>query len=374
MQEKRPLVLLVCTGLGKINRGYESFTRECFNNLKDNTGFDLCLVKGAGASTENEFTIGNLHRNSAAARWLAKILGKEPYFVEQLTFSAGMLPLLIRRKPALIYFSDFELGAFLWKLRSFFKFKYRLLFSNGAPNGPPFTRTDHIQQLLPVYVKQATQGNTPEAKQTLLPYAIEFSAIENIRKLEEKKFLREHLQLPPDKKIVISIGAVNSEHKRMDYVVKEFSLLDCDKYFLVILGQIGEESKSIISLAEEKLMQDSYLIRQVQNEQVKDYLFAADYFILASLNEGLPRVLPEALSAGLLPIVHDYVVTRQTLNEYGIFKNLEKPNMLLFSMQEVDRNKITKEELIRYAWKNYAWENLAPAYANLIKISLSGGK
>ena len=41
-------VFLVCPGVGHVNRGYETFTRECFEALKADDRFDLFLFKGAG--------------------------------------------------------------------------------------------------------------------------------------------------------------------------------------------------------------------------------------------------------------------------------------------------------------------------------------
>ncbi len=370
MRLGKPAVFLACSGLGRINRGYESFARECFDTLKEAEDFDLFLIKGGGKNAEKEIAVCNIHRQHKVAHWLGRVLKKDAYFVEQLSFCIAMLPLLIKKKPALVYFSDFILGTFLWHLRRFLKFKYKLLFSNGAPNGPPFIRTDHIQQLLPLYIEAAKAGKTPDGKQTLIPYAIKFSAHENIKQFSDKSQIRKQLKLPADKKIIISVGAVNSYHKRMDYVVMEFAMLDPEKYFLIILGHIDEAGKSIIALAREKLKQDSYIIAQAQTEEVANYLFAADYFILASLQEGLPRVLPEALSTGLLPIVHDYDVTRQTLGKYGIFKNLLNQNSLQYALNDVDSSYIKAEELIKYAWEKYSWDNLKADYINIIRKNL----
>src|SRR5471030_1017006 len=129
----KPNVFIICTGVGHINRGYESFTRECFDKLKASSKFQLFLLKGGGKSIQKEFKIPCVKRNSAFARFLSRITKKERYWIEQFTFLFGMLPSLIKYEPSVIYYSDFILGTFLFHLRRFFKFKYKLLFSNGAP-------------------------------------------------------------------------------------------------------------------------------------------------------------------------------------------------------------------------------------------------
>ena len=167
-------IFIVCTGVGHINRGYESFTVECFNALRDNTQFDLFLLKGGGKSDGLEIKIPCVKRGGRLNGLIFDITKKEKYWVEQLTFFFGMIPSIIKHKPKVIYYSDFILGTFLWHLRRFFKFKYKLLFSNGAPNGPPFTSMDHVQQLLPVYANLAIeQGVSPSMQTLLLPMVLE---------------------------------------------------------------------------------------------------------------------------------------------------------------------------------------------------------
>src|SRR6185312_3422542 len=268
----KPNVFIVCPGVGHINRGYESFTIECFNKLKTAAGFELFLLKGGGSSRQKEIRVACVKRNSGFAAFLSKILRKEKYWIEQLTFLVGMLPAIIRYKPKVIYYSDFILGTFLFHLRRYFNLKYKLLFANGAPNGPPFKTEDHVQQLLLKYMNEAIDAGTAPAMQTFLPYGFNISSRPRILNDLEKTTLRKELQLPIGKKIIISVGAINSHHKRMDYIITEFSMLDTSKYFLLLLGQIDYQSTPVIELANQALQPGSYLIRQVNVPDVKKYL------------------------------------------------------------------------------------------------------
>ena len=363
-------VFLVCTGLGNVNRGYESFARESFEALKTSTQFELYLLKGGGKRSNKELIVPNLPRNNKLAVVLGRLIGKDGYFIEQLTFCFCLLPMLFRKRPSLIYYSDFNLGTFLWQLRRILRFKYRLLFSNGAPNGPPFTRMDHIQQLLPLYIEQACAGGTPHHMQTLLPYAINIDRQVNLNILSQRKSLKKEFVLPEDKKIIISVGNINAFHKRMDYVVSEFAALKVQDYFLLILGQVDNETSVIESKAKELLHPESYRFLQVTKEQVPLYMAVSDYFILASLHEGQPRVILEALSMGLLPMVHDYNVTRETLGKYAVYSHFTKPGMLVSAIKETDERNISKQELIEYAWRYFSWERLVPQYEEMIKKNL----
>jgi 1,2-diacylglycerol 3-alpha-glucosyltransferase len=356
-------VFIVCTGLGHINRGYESFTRECFDALKDTTAFKLYLIKGGGKSIGNEIALPNLPRRKKTAQFLAKILPTDSYTIEQATFCIAMLPLIIKKKPAVIFYSDFTLGTYLWHLRKYLKFKYKLLFSNGAPNGPPFKTEDHVQQLLPVYLEQAIQQGAPASMQTLLPYGFNIDVTERLNNIGNKDTIRRKLGLSVTQKIILSAGAVNKHHKRMDYLINEVSKLGPD-YYLVILGQFEAETPELIALATEKL-KGRFTITNVAYEQVKDYYSAADYFVLASLNEGFGRVLIEALSYGLPCIVHDYINAKQVLGENAVYLNMENEGELARYFLKGNSN-FDKEVLIQAAYNRYSWNVLKDDYLKMI--------
>ena len=275
----------------------------------------------------------------------------------------SLVPYLISRKPAVIYYSDFELGTYLWHLRRYLKFRYKLLFSNGAPNGPPFKTEDHVQQLLPVYLEQAISQGAPAAMQTLLPYGFDIDLKQRIDSLGQRSMMRKELGLPESKKIILSVGAVNKHHKRMDYLINEIAALN-DDYFLVILGQFETETDEIIKLAQQKLP-GKFLINNVPYTDVHKYYIAADTFALASLNEGFGRVIIEAASYGLPCIVHDYINAREVLGDIGIYVDMKTGGQLSKKILSifVDNKKETR---IVSTYEKYSWKILNDQYLKMI--------
>lgn len=371
----RANIFFVCPGLGHIFRGYETFTRQCFDALKDETSFRIRLFKGAGAEEENETTIAILRRTGMAAQ-LARLLGRNSYDAEQLSFAIGLIPHLLRAGPEVVFFSDRELGEILWQWRRISKQGFKLLFSNGGPAPPPFPRWDHIHQVSPEHYDHALRRGVPEDRQTLIPYGCAIPQQPRILSSEEKSGLRGRLGLPTAGPIVISVGMLSAVHKRMDYVVEEVHRLPEPRPYLLLLGQpAGSETESIRGMATSLLGRDGYRIATVAPEQVEDYYRIADVFALASLSEGLPRVLLEAMSAGLPCLAHDYLTTRYVVGASGYLRDLRAAGALSAAIIEAIKNSEDQGGRVaraRDAYQRFSWDRLAPKYAAMISRVASG--
>ncbi len=295
----KPTIFITCTGLGRINRGYESFTRELHDVLQPVTEFNFFLFKGGGPDRpeRQEFRLPNAHRKS----WLAGRMGtgEEPYYFEQKTFAVSLLMQVLRHRPQAILISDYQLGYFLMRGRRLLPRRYwfQLIFSNGAPADPPYEFFDFVQQLLPHYIEQSNQMGYSTDNQVLIPYG--FSLPEVFVPVDKAAF-RRRLKLPTSGTLLLSVGAVTHSHKRMDYLIKSVHACHHDDVSLLILGETDEESPPILAMGRD-LLGDRFMHRRVPANEVADYYRAADLFILASLIEGLPRVSVEALSADTTP-------------------------------------------------------------------------
>lgn len=369
-------VYLVCTGVGVINRGIETFARECFDGLHGTDGLHIELFKGAGEEKLDEHCLWNLPRNGRVAPLLGRFIRRNSYVVEQLSSFLPFVQQIRLGKPDIIFYSDSNLGFQLYKWRKQIGVPYRLLFSNGGPCSPPFIRTDHVHQVTPHYRELALQAGEPATKHSLVPYGIHVPTGSPLCDLEERKRIRQRLGLPCDRPLILSVGWISAKHKRMDYTIKEIAALPQQRPYLVMLGHIDAASPPILQLAAEALGPDNFTARSVPYQEVADYYRAADLFVLGSLQEGFGRVYLEALIHGLPCVVHDHPSMRYVLGQEGTFADLSCSGAMSAALSSLLQKPLTPESMVRrreFVRQHFSWKNLAPTYVQMFQSCLKHG-
>jgi 1,2-diacylglycerol 3-alpha-glucosyltransferase len=361
-------IFFSCSGVGILDRGIETFFREAFDGLRGIEGLDITLYKGAGEEKSDEHVLWNVARTGSAARLLGACINRNSYVAEQLSTFPSMVRAIRKHRPDIIFYSDSNLGFQLFRWRKQISVPFRLLFSNGGPCHAPFDRTDYVHQVTPFYFEEALAAGEPPQRHRMVPYGVSVPDGPPDTDESTRNALRQKLNLPLDRKIVISVGWIAIQFKRMDYTVKEVARLPLPRPHLVLLGQIDAQSDAIISLARERLGEDGFTVRSVPYEEVADYYRASDVFALASLQEGFGRVFLEALIYGLPVIAHDHPVMRFVLGGEGILADLSKPGILARHLAILlhaanDREAAARRrESVR---SRFSWPVLAPEYRNM---------
>ncbi len=357
-----------CSGIGILNRGIESFFREIFDGVRGSEGLEVTLFKGAGLEAESERLLWNIPRTSRLARWMGYCIRRNGYVVEQLSTFPSMVRAIRKYRPEIIFYSDANLAFQLFRWRRQIGVPFRLLFSNGGPCHPPFSRTDYVHQVAPLYLEEAIAAGEDPERHRMVPYGIHVPPGAPHSDLAAVRTLRERLGLPLDRRIVLSVGWIAAQHKRMDYVVNEVAQLPQPRPHLILLGQMDENSQAIVSLAREKLGADNFTARSVSYEQVTDYYRVADVFALASLQEGFGRVYLEALIHGLPVIAHDHPVMRFVLAREGTLMDMSKPGALANELKKALNQASTPGDAARRresVRQRFSWPVLAPQYRDM---------
>ena len=319
----RPVrVFFPCTGLGRQRRGFETFTLECASALRDDARLAVTVFAGADVPELPVQPLWNLPRDSRGAAWLDRLHGRGGYFSEQITFFLSFLPHLVRGRPDVVYFADLNLGNLCWHWRRISGQPYRLLFYNGGLTTKPFTRADFVQQLTPQGLDEAVARGEDASRQIVLPHGLRVPAELPRRGTDADRAV---LGFPADRPVVLSVGLLDIETKRMDYLIREIASLPAPRPFLCLLGAESPDTAQIRALAAEALGAEHVLVRTVPSERVADYYRAANVFALASLREGFGLAYVEALAHGLPIVAHDFPVTRYLLGGLASLTDLSRP-------------------------------------------------
>ncbi len=363
-------VLFQCTGVGILNRGIESFFREAFDGLKNTPGLDAVLVKGAGSPLPDEHVAWCIPRTGWLAKLLGRLTGRNGYVIEQWSSFFSVALLIRKLRPEVIFYSDSNLGFLLYRFRKQIGVPFTLLFSNGGPCRPPFVRRDFVQQVAPLYLEEALDFGEDPRRHVLVPYGIGIP--DQITLKTEKATIRHQLGLPVDRQIVLSVGWIAREHKRMHYVIEEVARMPEPRPFLQMLGAIDEKSPEIIELAETQLGSGNYAIKSVPYSEVSRYYQAVDCFVLGSLKEGFGRVYLESLLHGLPTIGHRHPVIEYVLGDVGILADLSQAGVLSNVLAETLAKPNSQEDAER-RWRSvrdrFSWEKLAPQYLEMFHRS-----
>lgn len=366
----KPYILLVCSGLEHARRGFESFARECFDVLRDEPAIRIELVKGSGPADDGERSIPTLRRDRFVARALGRALRARSFRLEAASFALSLQPVLWRRRPDVVFLSEWDTARGLSFIRSLTGQRFKLLLSNGTLAAEGFDHLDCVQELTPAardYV--LARGDDPD-RHVVLPLGFKIECELKPLREAEKEALRERLGLPRHRRIVVSVAALNRHHKRLDYLIKEVASLPAPRPYLLLLGQPDEETAGLKELARDLLGEGDHSIRTVAAHEVAALSRASDIFVLASVYEGLPRALIEASALGLPCLTHDYPVTEYALGPHGFRADLTKEGALaslLSAVSEEDLEAARAEQRHRYAYENFSWHRLAPRYVELLR-------
>lgn len=337
--------------------------------LREDPGIELELVKGSGPGGPWERSIPTLRRDGAIARTLGHSLGFRPFRLEALAFAFSLQPVLLRRRPDVVYLSEWDTARALARLRSLTSQQFKLMLANGGFAVGGFEHLDHIQELTPAAREHVLERGADPAKHSVLPYGFGIGDQVLVLSAADRLALRRRLGLPPERTIVISVAALNRSHKRLDYLIEELAAVPAPRPFALLVGEPDAETPGLRGLAAERLGTDGHEFRTVSANQVPDLLRASDAFVLASLAEAQGRAVVEAMAEGLHCIVHDSPVMRFAVGEHGSVADIRERGALtrLLACDGLGvLDPAAAHARHQYVYERFSWERLRPSYVRLL--------
>ena len=188
----------------------------------------------------------------------------------------------------------------------------------------------------------------------------------------DKASARQRFNLPPDAKLVISVGRL-SDVKNQASLIHALDLLP-DTH-LALAGN-GPARQDLLDLAKQYGMTERlHLLGEVPRAEVFDFMAAGDVFAFPSKSETFGLAAVEAAISGTPVVASDLAVLRDVLADHNgapaaVFADVSDPQALAASLSLVLNDEETRQRLIQVGETladKYDPARMADAYAALIE-------
>ena len=219
---KRPRIFLVCTGLGLVQRGFETYMADLSEKLQtQDTLFQSILYTG-GKYKDKTIKSKQLFCISRKNQFWTNLFGES--FTAEFELSSFFVSLLLEiifKKPNAIYLGEYKLYCYLFKIRKLFRLNFSLILYTGGQVSPGLynIEKDYVHHITDVYYDDLIKSGYPKEKQFILPHFV--SMVEESNSINNEVVHNK----AGEKKIIISVGVIDSTIKRMDQFVKVLSFL-----------------------------------------------------------------------------------------------------------------------------------------------------
>ncbi len=314
----KPRVAMVCSGLGQVRRGNETWAHTVAEALHA-AGWPVTLFGGGPLTTTCPYVqISNWPRESFLARF--GVSWHNRYLLEQLSFAAAVKRHLARDPHPLIHVADPALGQRLQ--RSAKELNARLVYKDGLLLGPAWCRQfDIVQVLAPAYLEAARAAKVDVSKWFIVPHLVD---TQRFQPPADRAVIRRQLfgdKIPANACVVLAVGDLSpNSNKRLDWIVRETaSLPEAARPHVVIIGQASPaDAHAFQELAAGLLRERAIVLTNVKPTDMPTYYQAADIFAHAAQREPFGIVFLEAMASGLPVLAHNYEVTQWIVGEGGL--------------------------------------------------------
>ncbi len=374
-------IALLCSGLGNIKRGHETFIRELFDLLKND--LDVTLLKGEGGEKKNEIVIFNIPRNSqilkslknnlvCSDKWREAIDEERRTKLEMETFAYNSLPYLLKADYDIIQCPEAEVINILYQHREFFKKRPFFVYSNGGalpPNKYPLF--DFVQHHS--FYSYSIAGRFKK-KSFLIPYCVNLNKFYPA-KIKDKS-IRKRFNIPPNVFLILSAGAICDNHKRMPHLIKEVNKIanntddkNNKNVHLLILGEESGESEKIKEFGK-KILKNRIHFGTVEHEELPKAYQSADLFVLCSLFESFGIVFLEAMACKLPIISTNHKNQKWIMGDSAVLINMKKEGLLAEKIKLLMKNPLLREQLAEKGYKEvkkFSANNIKKEYVQMYK-------
>ncbi len=329
-------VAVASSGLGHIRRGIETWADDLGAALR-RQGVDATTFQGGSDSiSDSHANVSCIRRFDPRAQFMVRFfrpLGGwrygmgSGYSIEQSTFALNLWR-RIGRTHDLLHVQDPQVALILDRLNRAGLSRPRVILGHGTEEDIEFLkRFSYLQHLAPNYLEDWESHRPARQLSFAVPNFVDTTRF----RPGDRQAARAAAGIPHDALVFLSVGALKKTHKRVDYLIREFSSWRKSqprKALLFIAGARETETDEILRLRAELDPEAVHTLENVSRDRIATLLQAADIFTLASLHEMMPIAVLEALSSGLPIACNDDPTLRWMVGDAGRPSNISQPAAL----------------------------------------------
>jgi 1,2-diacylglycerol 3-alpha-glucosyltransferase len=361
-------VLVACSGVGHVFRGFETASEELAEVLPDVAGgqIEVTLARGGGGwRGRRGIRLPCVARGGRVVRRLG-LPGPRAYLLEQRTFAPWAYALARAGRFDVVHLHDPGLSNALWHARRLLGGRFAILLTNGGPLDPEHLgRPDIIQSVTPVDAARLRAAGFAPWQVAMVPHGWKARlVVAGGREAGDRA--RDVAPGPPRE--LIGVGTLNDSHKGFATAIRALRRLPEAR--LTLLGQRDAETPDIEALGRE-LGPGRVVTGTVPAGEVPEHLARAEAFVLPTHYEGFCIAVLEAMGAGLPCVVSDIPVLRWLVGDAGVLVAPDRPDAWAEAIAALgpDRRRELGERA-RARAAGFAWERLGPDYAAMYRQAL----
>ena len=406
-------IAIASSGLGHIARGIETWALDTANALHQR-GVDVTLFSAGEVTSSCPIeVIPCIRRRTPASNLLVSLTPgfawrwglKNGYGWEQYTFWRHLRNKLKEGNYDILHIQDPMIAWWCRRARTAGRIRTKEILAHGTEEPIKFlSQFDYVQHLAPWHLEQTLSGlkkdGVNKENWTVAPNFVNTDHFIPVKNNEEKCRLRSKLGIPEDAFVIGTAAAIKKEHKRIDYLIREFAqFIDNQKPrtkdeerrakseerrsttfvgaktveresgkrrtknkepgtspkvtnqepFLVIAGAHEDETDEIIAFANMRAPGHVLFLEDFPFSQMPVFYRCLDLFVLGSLFEMMGIVLIEAMSTAVPVIVHNHPVLKHVVFDTpadgniqpgGYCINMEKSGVLTDMLSQINNENI----------------------------------
>lgn len=310
-----PTILFICTGLGGVQRGFETHVHDlasvCMQAPDRRFNVVVASAYDVPKSTYPHKKLLAISRNNKLLQRFTSNLHTQ-FHAEQLSMLLPLLLYIRRIKPKLVYLGEYQLYCWLYKWRQLFGGQWGLCLHTGGQAMPGLfvPGKDWVHHVTDRFVEACQRQGFPDTNQFVLPHLI--TANQPVVSAALAK-----IQMTSHAPIVLSVGSLDESVKGMLSLLK--ALVQCGKpVYPVLLGEASPETAAIEQYLQQHFGHAYYLGKATQPELAAWYV-AADLLVSNSKAESFGLVMLEAMLQGTPVICHPWPGAHWVFQEYAAY-------------------------------------------------------